>query len=263
MAQVDANWVVPSANPINAPPGVSTVSAGTGITITGTAQNPVISSASGSGAVQSVEGLVGAIDLFGSGLAITTSGQTITLTSAVSTLIAGSNCSISESPPGTFTINNTLSTAAGTITRTVFPVNSAPSSVSLNGDAIWSIAPLYGPTIDPAKNSSVLFVVRMSGVGTKVQAPLTSNVMRAGLYGPTTELVVYDSGLNQNINVNWGNSIFENGNYTVSGTVPIATYTANQFGGLFLGWGIVFPYNSLPYYTFTNMQMKLEMYYIV
>jgi hypothetical protein len=261
MSIVDTNWIVPSANPINAPPGVSAVSAGTGITITGTAQNPIISSASGSGAVQSVEGLVGAIDLIGSGLAITTSGQTITLTSAVSTLIAGSNCSISESPPGTFTITNTSTPASGlTITQADFPINVAASPVTrIGADGGYVVANLYGPIIDATKNSSVFFQIRMSGVGTKLQAPLLQNVMRAGLFGPTGELIYYNTQLVTNMDVNWGNSIFENGNETVIGTIPIATY---QAGGLYLGWNIVFPYNANPFYSFTNLQMKLTMYYL-
>ncbi len=264
MSIVDTNWVIPSANPINAPPGVSAVSAGTGITITGTSQNPVISSASGTGAVQSVEGLVGAIDLFGSGLGIGASGQTITLTSAVSSLVAGSNCSILENPPGTFTINNTAPLSGiGTITRYYFPISIPPSPITrIGADGGYVVAQIYGPNVDPLKNSSVFFEIRMSGVGTKLQAPLLQNVMRAGLFGPTGELIYYNTQLTTNIDVNWGNSIYENANETITGTIPIATYQAYQFGGLYLGWNIVFPYNSNPFYSFTNLQMQVTIYAI-
>lgn len=259
MSIVDTNWIVPSANPINAPPGVSAISAGAGITITGTSQNPFISSVAGTGAVQSVEGLVGAIDLAGNGVNIGVTGQTITLTSAVSTLVAGTNCSINESPYGTFTIYNTFP-VGGTITRYYFPVNVAASPVTRNGaDGGYNVASIFGPVVDATKNSSVFFEIRVSGVGTKVQAPLSSNTMRVGLYGPAGELIYFTTGLNQNIDVNWGNSIFENANETITGTIPIATY---QAGGLYMGWDVAFPYNSSPYYSFTNLQMQLTIYAI-
>lgn len=262
MAQVDANWVIPSANPINAPPGVSAVSAGAGITITGTSQNPVISSVTGTGAVQSVEGLVGAIDLFGSGLGIGVSGQTITLTSAVSTLVAGSNCSILESPPGTFTIANTIQ-AGGTFQRFQPGDIIAASPVSVNGGGgalnCGAVTPL--PTVTSA-NSYVLFTLYMSGLGTLNQGFLLPNKLQVGIFqqGNPNLVCGYDSGTITPLNnLNWGTAIPSSSNFLVTANVPLVDF---QNGNYYFGFFVNFPYNSSPYYTFNNLGGRLIFTYL-
>jgi hypothetical protein len=71
-----SNYVVPGADPNSSPSGVL-----------------------------SVESIFGAVNFDGVGIAITPAGSDITLKSAVKTLVAGTNCTIVQTPTGTFTIS--------------------------------------------------------------------------------------------------------------------------------------------------------------
>jgi hypothetical protein len=197
MSIVDTNWIVPTGNPINTPPGVLSVSAGTGVTITGTDTNPIINASAGTGAVTSVEGLVGGIDIVGgNGMTVTTVDQEITLTPTVQSLVAGSGCTIVQSPSGTFTITNTAVLSPGNLTVVTQQYLSPASTSIIGGTVATNLANVTLSSVDPAKNSTVLLKLTLAGIGTKLSSPGNQNQIRVGVFragpGTNTHLFGYD-----------------------------------------------------------------------
>lgn len=275
MSIVDTNWVVPSGNPINTPPGVAGVTGGAGITITGTAQNPIIGASSGAGAVESVNGLVGSLDITGgAGMSVTTAGQNITLDPAVTALVAGAGCSISEFPPGSriYTITNTAALTAGTMTSYTQQLD-VPDGTSVDGGGVpLNVGYIQPPPggVDAGKNASILLELTMCGVGTKVGQASTSNEITCGIYidrggGNVQQITGYVGPLQRLIDVNWGTTIPSLSN---QGVIPnllraAITYADYASGNVFFGYFAAYPLlDGVPYYQFTSLKYNLNTIYI-
>jgi hypothetical protein len=275
MSIVDTNWVVPSGNPINTPPGVASIAAGSGITVTGTDINPIVSATSGAGAVQSVDGLIGALSITGgAGMTVTTNGQEIILDAAVTALVAGNGCSISEFPPGSriYTITNTAALTAGTMTSYTQQLN-VPDGTSVEGGGVplnvGYVQPVPGG-VDAGKNGSIFLELTMCGDGRKVGQQSTSNQISCGVYidrgGGNVQLVTgYVGPLQRQIDVNWGNNIPNLNNQGVIPNLLRAAVTWEDYssGNLFFGYFAAFPLlDGVPYYEFTNLKYNLNTIYI-
>ena len=274
MALVDTNWIVPSGNPINTPPGVASISAGTGITVTGTDNNPIVSATSGAGAVQSVDGLVGALSIVGgAGMTVTTNGQDIILDAAVTALVAGNGCSISEFPPGSkiYTITNTAALTAGTMTSYTQQLDVPDGTYVVGGGVpinVGYVQPVPGG-VDAGKNASIFLELTMCGVGQKVGQGSTSNEITCGVYidrggGNVQQITGYVGPLQRQIDVNWGTTIPDLAN---PGTIPnllraAVTWADYSSGNLFFGYFAAYPLLDIPYYEFTNLKYNLNTIYI-
>ena len=199
----------------------------------------------------------------GSGLAVSVVGQNIILAPTVGALAAGTNCSIVESPAGTFTINNTL--PAGGIFSRFQPDDIFPASpVSVIGGGVpfncGAVVPL--PTVNTNRNSYVLFTLYMTGVGTLNQGFTLPNKLQVGIFqqGNPNLVCGYDSGLITPLdNLNWSTVIPSDANFLTIANVPIADF---QNGNYYLGFFVNFPYNASPYYTFNNLGCRLILTYL-
>jgi hypothetical protein len=258
------NWIVPSANPNNIQGGVLSIGAATpNVSITGTPSNPLIG-VTNTGGVTTLEGLIGNINLNGVGMTIvgaTPTAQDVTFTSAVQSIVAGTNCNIVQSPAGTFTIN---ATSGGTLTATT--LTTTPSiTLAVNGGGSPVIAQnLTGlPAINSAKNPNVFVVLTMSLQGVLNRPAYPNNDFTMGLFNGSSGVVVFNSGLVNQPNYNWGTDIpnVGNNNMVVSGFVPYATLVnPNMAYAVFMSYPWL---GTPPYYTFNNVRFSATLYYIV
>jgi hypothetical protein len=262
------NWIVPSANPNNVQGGVQSVTAGTpNVTIGGTISVPSIS-VTNTGGVTQLEGLVGNINLNGVGMTIvgaTPTPQDITFTPTVQNIVAGTNCSVVQSPPGTFTVSRTGGTGGGTFTTFVVPVRNVGSATHPGGGLPNNLGAITGlPTVDPTKNTNVLFTLTMCGIGTLLQPSFPTNDLTVGVLQNnvqgTGSGTVFNSGLvNLSSGVNWNTTLPAAGNFTVRYNMPLANYQSGNFNyALFCSY----PLNPSPYYGFTNLQFQLSVTYL-
>jgi hypothetical protein len=262
MSCVGDNWVVPSANPNNIQGGVLSVGAATpNVTITGTASNPLIG-VTNTGGVQTLEGLIGNVNLNGVGMTIagaTPTAQDVTLTAAVQNIVAGSGCTVSN-VGGVFTIN---STGGGVVTQYTNPDVIISGSVNLNGGGSPVVlgAPFLPPFINPTKNPNVFVVLTMSMTGVLNAAPsAANNAFTYGLEDVSGQLLVFSSGLVAQPNYNWGTTIPDTNNFTLSGLVPLSALTGST---LRYKAFMAFPFlGTPPYYILSNMRFRMTFYYI-
>jgi hypothetical protein len=108
------NFVVPGANPNNVPGGVESVIAGTNITVTGTAINPIVNSSAQNGVTQ-LEGLTGNLNLNGVGMTIvggTPTANDILLTTTVQNVTAGGGITVTPTS-GTYQVSATVQNVTG------------------------------------------------------------------------------------------------------------------------------------------------------
>lgn len=260
------NWIVPSANPNNVQGGVQSITAATpNVTIGGTSSVPTIG-VTNTGGVTQLEGLVGNINLNGVGMTITgasPTAQDVTLTAAVQNIVAGTNCSVVQSPPGTFTINRTGGIGGGTFTTTVFPAVIVGNTSHPGGGTPNNYGVITLPTVDPTKNTNVLFTLTISGIGSQNAAPGFGNDLSVGILRNNTQVgtqIVYNSGLVTPLPaLNWNTTIPASNNFIIRQNVPINEY---QLGNYNYCMFVSYPLNSFPFYSFSNLSFQLTLTYL-
>jgi hypothetical protein len=233
------NWVVPSANPNN----------------------------NSQGGVQTLEGLVGNVNLTGDGITITGASPTpqdIRLAAAVQTLVAGTNCTITQSPTGTFTISSTGGGGGGagmTVVTTTEVV--ALGSVPLlgGGSPVFIATPSPPPVINAALNPDVFVIIQMSMTGFLFATPPSTNEFRIGLENASGSVLSFNSGLVPQPNYNWEVIIPDPNNYIIGGFIPIATLSDPTLAYKAF---MAFPYaGTPPYYVVSNMRFRASYLFAV
>jgi hypothetical protein len=171
------------------------------------------------------------------------------------TILATPPITVIENPPGTYTIS--------LLTLLTLPIVSAPATYILGNNDPPPRSPVnFGsitglPTVDPAKNPFITFIITLAGIGT---GRGDVNEMNVGIYQDNLDsqrIVGYNSGLNTIPNLNWGSTIPAAGNFTSTAQVSLATYQAGNFN---FGTFISYP-NPSAVYTWANLSCQLQIYY--